>query len=129
MGLFTKNAPPVQPPTPRTRTIPLLWPDYYASIHERLVANGGSDSPDEIAYGVGNAIFKTGMKALSSGAWGQAAIRDFETLYGDRPADDKLASDHMIDYLVTFNPAWQAGEGGWLGTLLGRLDDVLSRPA
>jgi hypothetical protein len=121
MALFAKKTP-VQPPRPANRIIPTLWPDYYQSIHDRLVANGGTDSVGAIAFGVGNAIFSTGMRALITGT------REFEALYGGRTPHDSLAADLMIDFLVTNSPECQQGEGGWLGTLIGRLDEVLSRP-
>ena len=127
MGLFKKD-PPRQPSRPSSRTIPVLEPAYFESIHQRLVANGGSDSSTEIAYGVGNAIFNVGMKALE-GSYASKQAKDFEALYADRSPQDRDAADRMIDFLVTWNPGCQAGEGGFLGSLITRLDDVLSRPA
>lgn len=128
MGLFSKKAPPAQPPRPAGRTIPVLEPAYFESIHQRLAANGGTDSSTEIAYGVGNAIFNTGMKALH-GSHASKAAKDFEALYGDRSPTDRTAADRMIDFLVTWDDSIQSGEGGFLGSLIARLDDVLSRPA
>lgn len=123
MGLFSKRTPAVQPPTPATRTIPLLYPEYFDSIHTRLIANGGSNSASEIAVGVANAIFNTAGRVLHG-----SDARDFEELYGHTPRNEH-AADRMIDFLITVDAGWQAGEGGWIGTLLGRLDEVLSRPA
>ena len=128
MGLFSKKEPPSQPPRPASRTLPILEPQFFESIHERLVANGGSDSSTEIAVGVGNAIFNTGMKFLQQTNASKAS-RDFEALYGDRSPQDRGAADRMIDFLVAHDPSVQSGESGFLGTLIGRLDDVLSRPA
>lgn len=83
MGLFSKKAPPAQPPRPASRTIPVLEPAYFESIHQRLIANGGNDSSTEIAYGVGNAIFNVGMKVLN-GSYASRQAKDFEALYGGR---------------------------------------------
>lgn len=128
MGIFGKKQPPVQPPRPANRTISTLEPEYFESIHTRLIANGGSDSSTEIAYGVGNAIFNTGSNYLEK-THASKALRDFEALYGDRSPEDRSAADRMIDFLVTHDSSIQVGESGFLTTLLGRLDDVLSRPA
>lgn len=128
MGLFGKKLPPVQPSRPASRTIPTLEPDFFESIHRRLVANGGSDSSTNIAFGVGNAIFNTGSNYLQK-TFASKALKDFEALYGDRAPDDRGAADRMIDFLVTHDSSVQSGEGGWLGTIVTRLDDVLSRPA
>ncbi len=128
MGLFGSRKPPSQPPRPSTRTIPTLEPEYFESIHSRLVRNGGSDSSTEIAHGVGNAIFNMGLKYLR-GTYDSKSARDFETLYGQCGPTDRAAADRMIDFLVTQDPSIQSGQGGWLGTLVQRLNDVLSRPA
>jgi hypothetical protein len=45
-----------------------LEPNYFESIHARLVANGGSDTSTEIAYGVGNAIYEGYSRWLET-AW------------------------------------------------------------
>jgi hypothetical protein len=105
-----------------------MEPEYFESIHTRLGANGGSDSSTEIAYGVGNAIFNTGSNHLEK-TYAAKALRDFEALYGDRSPQDRSAADRMIDFLVTHGSSVQVGEGGFLTTLLGRLNDVLSLPA
>lgn len=128
MGLFGSRTPPTQPARPSSRVIPTLDPDFYESIHTRLTRNGGSDSSTEIAYGVGNAIFNTGLKYLR-GIYDNKAAKDFEALYGERELGDRGAADRMIDFLVSRDASIQTGEGGWLGTLVHRLDDVLSRPA
>lgn len=128
MGLFSKKEPPTQPPRPSSRTIPVLDPDYFESIHQRLVANGGSDSSTEIAYGVGNAIFNVSIKALNA-SYASRQAKDFEALFADRSPEDRAAADGMIDFMVTWDPSIQSGEGGFLGSLVARLDDVLSRPA
>ena len=111
-----------------SRTIPTLEPAYFKSIHARLVANGGSDTSTNIAFGVGNAIFNTGANYLQK-TFATKALKDFESLYGDRTPGDRGAADRMIDFLVTHDSSVQSGEGGWLATLVTRLDDVLSRPA
>jgi hypothetical protein len=77
IGLFSKKEPPRQPPRPSSRTIPVLEPDYFELIHQRLVENGGTDGSTEIAYRVGNAIFNVGMKALN-GSNASRAAKDFE---------------------------------------------------
>ena len=127
MGLFGKKAAPVQPPRPSSRIIPMLEPDYFESIHRRLIANGGDLSSTTIAAGVGNAIYNVGGSYLEkAGAIREA--RDFEALYGDRSQGDRTAADRMIDFLVTQNPSLQAGDGAFLSTLLTRLENVLSKP-
>jgi len=128
MSIFGKKQLPIQPPCPASRTIPKLEPGYFESIYSRLIANGGSGTSTEIAYGVGNAIFNTGSNYLQQ-TNASKALRDFETLFGDRTPRDREAADRMVDFLVTHDKAIQAGESGWLGTLVKRLDDVLSRPA
>ena len=128
MGLFAKNRPPVQPPRPASRTIPTLEPDFFESIHARLIANGGSDSSTDIAFGVSNAIFNTGSNYLQK-TYASKTLKDFEALFADRTPQDRTAADRMIDFLVTHDASVQSGEGGWLGTILTRLEDVLSRPA
>lgn len=128
MGIFGKKTPPTQPPRPATRTIPQLDPDFFESIQSRLAANGGSESVDNIAFGVGNAIFNTGSKYLQQ-TYANKQLKDFVALYDDRVPQDRSAADRMVDFLVTYEPTIQSGEAGWLGTLLGKLDDVLSRPA
>jgi hypothetical protein len=128
MGLFSRNTTQAQPPQrPATRTIPTLDPDYFESIHRQLLANGGSLSSTTIAAGVGNAIYNAGLSYLEKTHAARAA-RDFEKLYGHRSQSDRTAADGMIDFLVIQNPYIQSGEGGFLGTLLARLRDVLSRP-
>ncbi len=128
MPLFAKKQPPMQPQRPQYRTIPTLEPDYFESIHRRLIANGGSDSATEIAYGVGNAIYNTGSDFLRK-VYASRALHDFETLYGHRSSTDRTAADRMIDFLLTHDRNLQSAESGFLTTLLRRLDDVLSRPA
>jgi hypothetical protein len=127
VALFGKKAAPTQPPRPASRTIPTLDPDYFESIHQRLIANGGSLNSTTISAGVGNAIYNTGSSYLEK-AYATRAARDFEELYGDRSQNDRTAADRMIDFLVTYDPTIQSGEGGFLGTLLSRLRDVLSKP-
>lgn len=127
MGLFSKKTPPAQPPRPASRTISTLDPEYFESIRQRLVAAGGSLTSTQIAAGVANAIYNTGSSYLERTSATRAA-RDFEALYGARSQQDRTAADRMIDFLVSQNPSLQSGEGGFLGTLLTRLSDVLSKP-
>lgn len=122
MPLFGGRKKPVR--TPASRSIPRLDPDFYSSIHERLVANGGSDSANEIAYGVGNAIFNKGMDYFDR-LGDRRAMREFAGRFEDRSPSDTAAADEMIDYLISHS---QESEE-WLSTLVGRLDEVLSRPA
>ena len=128
MGLFGRTDPPSQPSRPKARTIPTLDPEYFESIHRRLIANGGSAEVTEIAYGVGNAIYNTGLKVLRL-SYATKTAKAFEALYVGRSSLDRSVPDKMIDFLVADDPACQSGESGYLGTLLTRLDDVLSRPA
>ena len=128
MGLFSKKEPPRQPPRPSSRTIPVLEPDYFELIHQRLVENGGTNGSTEIAYGVGNAIFNVGMKVLN-GSNASRAAKDFEafTPTGRAAGPDCCGSnDRLPRQLGSEHPV---GEGGYLGSLITRLDDVLSRPA
>jgi len=128
MGIFGgKKQLPVQPARPASRTLPALEPNYFESIHSRLIANGGSGTSTDIAFGVGNAIFNAGSNFLQK-THASKALREFEALFGDRTPQDRQAADRMIDFLVTHDASVQAGEGGWVGTLVTRLDDVLSRP-
>jgi hypothetical protein len=127
MGLFGKKTPPAQPTRPASRTILTLEPDYFESIRQRLAAAGGSLTSTQIAAGVGNAVYNTGSSYLER-TYATRAAREFEALYGDRSQEDRTAADRMIDFLVTQNPSIQAGEGGFLGSLLTRLSDVLSKP-
>lgn len=127
MGLFGKKTAATQPSRPASRTIPTLDPDYFESIHQRLIANGGSLSSTAIAAGVGNAIYNTGSSYLEK-TYATRAARDFEALYGDRSQNDRTAADRMIDFLITQDPTIQSGDGAFLATLLTRLNDVLSKP-
>lgn len=113
-----------EPSSPALRSLPRLDPDFYVSIHERLVANGGTDSAGEIAYGVGNAIFNKGMEYFDR-LGDRRAMRDFASQFEGRSPSDMAAADRMIDYLVSHSRESEE----WLSTLVSRLDDVLSRPA
>jgi len=107
-----------------TPSIPALYPGFFKDIHERLVANGGSDNEEEIGFGVGNAIFNTAMtryERMNDVLRGQTFLQRFE----DRDPSQQTAADDMIAYLMREDP----GNEEWITTLLGRLSDVLSRPA
>ena len=107
-----------------TSSIPVLYPGFFQDIHERLVANGGSDTEEEIGFGVGNAIFNTAMsryERMNDIRRGQTFLERFE----DRDPSQQTAADEMIAYLVREDPDNEE----WISTLLGRLSDVLSRPA
>jgi hypothetical protein len=108
MGLFGKKEPLSQPPRPAARTIPTLEPNYFESIHARLVANGGSDTSTEIAYGVGNAIYNSGLKFLDS-TYATKAATNFRVLYEDRSPRDRTMPDKMIDFLVAHYAGIQSG--------------------
>jgi hypothetical protein len=107
-----------------TPSVPVLYPEFFKNIHERLVANGGSDTEEEIGFGVGNAIFNTAMsryERMNDIRRGQTFLERFE----DRDPSQQTAADEMIAYLVREDPDNEE----WISTLLGRLSDVLSRPA
>ena len=104
-------------------SIPELFPSFFKDIHEQLIANGGSDTEQEIGFGVGNAIFNQAMniyERTNDMRHGQAFLRRFD----DRDPSQQWAADEMIAYLVREDPANEQ----WITTLLGRLSDVLSRP-
>lgn len=111
-------------PAHSTRDIPTLNPGFYRSVHKALLRNGGSDSEGEIAAGVANAIFNTGRNYLDR-VDDRRGLRDFEDRFGFRDAGDRDSADEMLDWLIGRDPGTQ----DFLGTLLGRLQDVLSRPA
>jgi len=106
------------------RTIPTLNPDFFRKIHESLLRNGGTDSQADIAAGVANAIFNTGATYLDR-VGDRRGERDFAARFDGRSPTDPGAADAMIDWLLAHDPGTQE----FLTTLIGRLSDVLSRPA
>jgi hypothetical protein len=113
-----------QPTLPAARTIPPLNPAIFHSIHVKLIAAGGADSEADIAAGVATAIFNVGNQYLDRVGDGRAA-RTFQGRFASRSRDDRSAADNMIDWFIAYSPGTQE----WLTTLVGRLTDVLSRPA
>ena len=103
------------------RTIPQLNPDFYTSIRTRLAAGGGEATQDEVGEAVRNAVYNTSMQ-YHDRVGDQRAMAEFDRQFGDR--FDAAAADDMIDWMVALDP----GTDEFLGTLVGRLDDVLSRP-
>jgi hypothetical protein len=105
------------------RTIPHLNPSYYQELEVLIESWGGSEAFNGIAFGVGNAVFNTGCKILTSFDQ-RADLRRFVAAFENRHTNDVEAADKMIDYLVTVAP--ESNE--LLTTLLGRLREVYSRP-
>jgi hypothetical protein len=87
--------------------------------------NGGNDPPAAIAFGVGNAVFNTINHYLER-LGDRKGANVFVGLFGGRTPEETDAADLMIDWIT-------AKEGGktpeFISTLIGRLGDVLSRPA
>lgn len=107
-----------------TPSIPVLYPGFFKDIHDRLAANGGSETEEMIGFGIGNAIFNVAMGRYQESndmRRGQAFLQRFE----DREPSQHTAADDMIAYLVREDPR----NAEWISTLLERLSDVLSRPA
>lgn len=113
----------VQPRT-TARTVPTLNPIYYAEIHSALLANGGSDTLADVAAGVANAVFNTAMNYFDK-LDDHRAASDFAGRFENSGREDMLSADSMIDFLS----AYDAGTQEFITTLLGRLKDVLSKPA
>jgi hypothetical protein len=123
MPLFGRSKPHAGS-SPRWRTVSRLYPNFYTSIHTRLVANGGSDSEAAIAAGVANALYNTAENLLER-LDDRRALTELRRKFENRDPQDGSAADRIIDWLV----AYSHGTDEWIPTLLGRLDDVLSRPA
>jgi hypothetical protein len=96
MGLFSKKA--------SRRSIPLLEPDYFEEIHERLRANGGSLTSTQIAESVANALYNTGSSYLAR-IDDVRGSREFEARFGERSPVDRHVPDDIVDFLVARNPA------------------------
>src|SRR4051794_25499396 len=99
MAFGKKRVTPQVPARPNSRTIPQLDPGFFTDIHNRLIRNGGTDSEQEIAAGVANAIFNVGSRTLTE-LNDRRAVRDFNALFEDRSADSPGAADDMIDWLI-----------------------------
>lgn len=121
MPLFRRKQETTAGPPP-DRRIPRLEPTYYEEIHAALHGNGGSDSVADIAFGVANAIENIGHKLLQGEPWN---ARKFDSRFGSHSKEDLSAADEMIDWLIW----WDGSAQEPLETVLGRLKEVLSKPA
>jgi hypothetical protein len=119
VGLFSKR-----PPTERApRRIPTLDPVYYDGIHAAILGYGGSDSREDVAYGVADAVENTADRVFAAKGDRRSAGR-FDAEFGGHAHDDFSAADRMIDWLRT----WDASTEETMETLLRRLQEVLSKP-
>lgn len=107
-----------------TRSIPTLNPDYYIEIHRAITANGGTDTVTEVAAGVANAMYNTGMTYFEK-LGDRRARRSFETRFETRARGDVTVADSVIDFLLAYDPSTEE----FIRTLLGRLREVLGKPA
>jgi hypothetical protein len=80
-------------------------------------------SRDSACGAVGNAVFNTGSRYLKR-LGERPAQNEFENLFSVRDPGDRDVADRMIDWLIVYDASTEE----FLTTLVGRLQDVLSRP-
>jgi hypothetical protein len=103
------------------RRIPQLDPGFFEEIRADLARNGGTDTIEDVAFGVANAIENVAHQLLGREPWNAKKFsREFE---GHVPSDTG-AADRMIDWLLRLEPGWQ----DTIETLLRRLREVLAKP-
>ena len=119
MGLFNRNPTPA--PEPRLQ-IPPLQPSYYEEVQASIHAYGGTDSLDDVAYGIANAVENTAHQFL--GRVDGRADQRFGAEFDAHAHGDPTAADRMIDWLVAWDPITQ----DTIEKLLARLREVLAKP-
>ena len=112
-----------EPAAPVSRSIPVLYPEYYEDIQRRLVANGGpSETLEAVAFSIGNAIFNTAEQFVGRNA---NSARLFLTRFEERTPHDVHAADEMLDFVIESQPKAHA----FYEDLLRNLSRVMATPA
>lgn len=101
-----------------------LNPWSYQRVQVSLESHGIEESIENISFAFGNAIYNTAMNYFhESGRIVPGGA--FERKFTDRTPANVSAADEMVEFLL-FDSKKNAE---WLSTLIGRLEEVLSRPA